>query len=251
MTFKPRGEVHRAPGIFIVHNPRESEYLTPGLEATELKLTIAILALTLLTSSIHAGDELAKAVDAITKAESCTFAVQRGPGDAVDCKYQKGQPLHVVADKIEFYRQADIFVYKQGDTWMRTRTGTLSDPLRILGASAKVRAVKLPLDDLTLLAKSIAQAKQAADKSWTINLDADAARTLAPIEDRDLAKSATAKFWLGADGKLTKYEVAVRVIGRRGNAEVDGTVTRSITLSNVGATKIDVPAAATKAFDNK
>ena len=187
-----------------------------------MKLTIAIVALTLLASNIHAGDELAKAVDAISKAESCTFAVQRGPGDAVDCKYQKGQPLHVVADKIEFYRQADILVYKQGDVWMRTRTGTLSDPLRILGASAKVRAVELPNDELTVLAKSLAQAKQAVDKSWTLTLDADAARILAPIEDRDLAKSATARLWLDADGKLTKYEIAVRVMGRRGNAEVDG-----------------------------
>jgi hypothetical protein len=216
-----------------------------------MKPTIAIVALTLLASNIHAGDELAKAVDALTKAESCTFAVQRGPGDAVDCKFQKGQPLHVVADKMEFYRQADILVYKQGDAWMRTRTGTLSDPLRILGASAKVRAVKLPLDELTVLAKSLAQAKQGADKSWTVNLDADAARNLAPIEDRDLAKSATAKFWLDANSKLAKYEIAVRVLGRRGNAEVDGTVTRSITLTKVGVTEIDVPAAATKALDNK
>lgn len=216
-----------------------------------MKLTTVITALTLLISNAQTRDELAKAVDAITKAENLSFAIQRGPGDAVDCKYQKDQPLHVVADKIEFFRKSDILVYKQGDSWMRTRTGTLSDPLRILGASAKVRAVKMPQEDLTLLTKSLAQAKQGADKSWTLNLDADAARQLAPIEDRDLAKSATARFWLDAGGKFAKYEIDVRVLGRRGNAEVDGTVTRSITLTNVGVTKLDVPAAATKALDNK
>ena len=88
-------------------------------------------------------------------------------------------------------------------------------------------------------------------RHWTLDLDADAARALAPVEDRELARSGTAKLWLDADGNLMKYEIAVRVLGRRGNADVDGTVSKTVTLAGLGTTKIDVPPAALKAIENK
>jgi hypothetical protein len=46
-----------------------------------------------------------------------------------------------------------------------------------------------------------------------------------------------------------KYEIAIRVQGTRGNAEVDGVMTRTVTINEVGKTKIELPAGAKKALE--
>lgn len=213
--------------------------------------TMCVLGLMLFLHSenaARAGDDLAKALKAVTAAESYAFTVQDGAARSpVEAKYQKDVPLWCKADKIEFFRKGNVLIYKEKDAWQRTRTGTLSDPLRILGPSAKVRAVKLPHEELAIVGKTLAKFKQ-VEKTVTGALDADAAKKLARTEDRDLARGGTVKLWLN-EGKLAKYEIAIRVQGVRGNAEVDGVMTRSVTLSALGATKIELPAAAKKVLE--
>jgi hypothetical protein len=201
-----------------------------------------------LGNAAGAGDDVAKTLRPIVAAESYQFSIKSGPGAAVEVKYQKDQPLFVEADKIEFFRKGDLLVYKTGDGWQRTRTGTLSDPLRILGASAKVRAVRLPHEELAILAKALKKVER-NERLLSGEFDADAAKALARTEDRDLARGGTAKLWLDADGRLAKYEIAIRVQGRRGNADVDGVITTTVALANVGATKVTVPDAAKKALE--
>jgi hypothetical protein len=204
-----------------------------------------------------ADDDLAKAIDAVTGAESYRFTVASeggGPAATVEGAYRKGEPLSMKADRIEFFRRGEVLVYKQGDAWQRTRTGTLSDPLPILGASAKARAVRPPHQELALVRKGlIAVKKEEAKGSATISGDmtAEAARGLARTEDRDLARGGTIHLLLDGRGRLTKYEIAIRVQGRRGNAEVDGTVTKTVTLSDVGAAKFEVPTAARQALEGE
>lgn len=206
-----------------------------------------------LTGNVSAGgDELAKALKAVTAAENYHFAVlYDGAGGAVEGRFQKGAPLFFKADRMEFFRSVDVLVYKQGDAWQRTRTGTLSDPLAILGASAKVRAARLPHEELALLAKAITNVKKTPGKDSMIitgAIDEAPARDLARTEDRDVARSAVAKLWLDSDGRLTKYEIAIRLLGKRGNADVDGVSTRTVTIAGLGTTKVEVPAAARKAL---
>jgi hypothetical protein len=194
----------------------------------------------------RAGDDLGKALKAVIGADSYAFSVAEGSGKTgVEAKYQKDMPLYCRADKIDFFRQGKILVYKQKDDWQRTRTGTLSDPLLILAASARVRAVVLPHEELGVLGKALKNVKQ-ADKMLTGELAAEAAKKLARTEDRDLARGGAVKIWLDDAGRLVKYEVAIRVQGVRGNAEVDGVMTRTTSITGVGAIKVDVPAAAKK-----
>lgn len=207
---------------------------------------VAMVAL-MVTSFIQAGDDLAKVLAPVTTAESYAFTVANASEKAVECKYQKGMPLSVRADGIDFFRQDQIMVYEQGGVWQRTRTGTLSDPLRILIPSAKVRAIRLPHEELAILSKGLKNVKKDA-MTLTGELPADAAKSLARTEDRDLARGGSVKLWLDAQGRLVKYETSIRVQGRRGNAEVDGTVVKTVTLSNVGMTKVNVPAEAKKAL---
>lgn len=202
----------------------------------------------LIVSPVRGGDDFAKALKVVTAAESYSFTLKEGAANAVvEARYQKDQPFYLKADKIEFFRKGEVLIYKQKDVWQKTRTGTLSDPLIILGASAKVWAVKLPHEEVAILGKALTNIKN-ADAMITGDFDADAAKKLARTEDRDLARGGTAKLWL-VDGRLVKYEIATRVQGRRGNAEVDGIMTRIVTIGDVGMVKVEVPEGAKKAFE--
>jgi len=202
--------------------------------------------------TVGADDDLAGALRTVTGAESYSFTVKDGTGSEVEATYQKGYPLSVRADRIEFFRQGDVLVYRQGENWQRTRTGTLSDPLPILGASAKAKAVRPPHEELTQLSAGVTDVRKSAGTDGTDysgNLTEKAAKKLARIEDRDLARGGTVTVRVDSKGRLTGYEIAIQVKGHRGNADVDGTMTRTVTVKDVGTAKVEVPAAAKKALE--
>lgn len=210
---------------------------------------LILVGLALIAGTARAGDNLTKALRGVTSADSYSFTVQdNAANSSVEVKFQKDVPLYCKADKIEFFRKAEVLVYKQDDAWQRTRTGTLSDPLRILIPSAKVRAVRLPHEELAILGKALVKFKT-VEKVATGDFDAESAKKLARTEDRDLARGGTAKLWLDGDGKLVKYEIAILVQGVRGNAEVEGVMTRTVTVSALGTTKVELPAGAKKALE--
>ena len=186
-------------------------------------------------------DDLKKALHSTGKAESYRFTVQEQSSLAVTGTFQKGAPVALRADDIDFFRQANVLVYRNGKVWTKTQTGTLSDPLPILAASAKVKAVRLPHEELVLLEKLIRNIKGGPQDNFSADLDREGAQSLARSEDRELARSGTVQFWLNAQGQITKYRLAIRIQGTRGNAEVDGVVTRTVTLSQIGSTKVEVP----------
>src|SRR5436190_17088001 len=96
--------------------------------------------------------DLSPAVKKATASDSYAFTVEEQLGP-VEGKYQKGKPLWCKADKIELFRKGETVAYKDGDKWLRSRTGTLSDPLRVLGAVAKVRGTRLPHEELAVVVK--------------------------------------------------------------------------------------------------
>ncbi len=157
---------------------------------------------------------------------------------------KKGAPVALRADDIDFFRQANVLVYRIGPTWHQTRTGTLSDPLPILAASAKVSAVRLPHEELVLLSKVIQNIKKVGgtDADFSADLDAMGAKSLTRSEDRDLARDGTVQFWVNRD-QIAKYKLTIRIQGKRGNAEVVGVVTRIVTISHVTAAKVELPEA--------
>ena len=75
-----------------------------------------------------------------------------------------------------------------------------------------------------------------------------AVKQLAPAEFRPVARSGQARVWV-AGGQVTKYAVTLRLEGRLGNAEIDGTAQRTVTLSDAGRTAFAVPAAARKVLE--
>src|ERR1041384_875041 len=107
-------------------------------------MSYLLLALSL---TLGADDELAKALQPVIAAESYSFTVKDGTGAEVEGTYQKTSPFHFRADRVDFFRHGDVRVSRQGDAGQRTRTGTLSDPLPILAASARVKAARPPHEE--------------------------------------------------------------------------------------------------------
>ena len=64
----------------------------------------------------------------------------------------------------------------------------------------------------------------------------------------DVALADYPRVW-AAGGKVVRYAVTLRLKGRLGDAEIDGTTTRTVEVSEVGSTKVDVPEAARKALE--
>lgn len=201
-----------------------------------------------------AGDELKIALGKTTPGlEAYGFRVEQGPGAAavVTGKFKKGQPLFCQADGIEFFRKGEAMVYRQGERWMRTKRGRESDPLRILAASAAVHRLCPPHEELTALVKDLGDIKKTERKGGIVysgTLGEAAARKLAPSEVRDLTRGGEAELWT-EDGAIVKYRYTLRVRGRLGNADVDGTRAKTVGLSGLGTTKVEVPEAARKALE--
>src|SRR5947207_2343869 len=83
-----------------------------------------------------------------------------------------------------------------------------------------------------------------AEKGQTVysaELNAEAAKALTRAASyRNLAKGGKARVWLDAKGRVTKYEVNVKVKGSLGDAEVDGERTTAVTLGGLNSTKVEV-----------
>jgi hypothetical protein len=201
---------------------------------------------------------LAEAVRKTAGLDSYAFTINESPaagtGGAVQGKYAKGQPIGFTADKIEFFKKGDVLAYKDAGQWQRSKTGTQSDPLRILGAAAKVRGARLPHEELPELVKGLQGVKKAEDQpggatGYTGTLDKATAGKLAPSSLRGVAQGGEATVWLGKDGQVARYSLTVRVQGRLGNAEIDGRVTRIVLLSEHGTARLEIPEGAKTALE--
>jgi hypothetical protein len=80
-------------------------------------------------------------------------------------------------------------------------------------------------------------------------LTPEGAKKLAATEFQDVASGGSARVWVNEDGAVVKYATSIRVQGKRGNAEVDGTVEKTVKLGDIGTAKIEVPDGAKKALE--
>lgn len=200
-------------------------------------------------------DELARALKQLTDADSYGFQTspQGQKQNGVEAKYQKGEPTYFKVDQIEFFKKGDKLIYKQDDKWQRTKTGVESDPLRILVPSAKVRETVLPHEELNGLDKQLDKVRSEPSSgyaaAYAAHLTVDGCKKLLLPADRELARSGRITFQLDKDGNIVEYALAIEIEGKRGNADVKGTVTRTVKLSDIGKTKLDVADAVRKALE--
>jgi hypothetical protein len=199
---------------------------------------------------------LLQAIRKTAAQDSYSFHVQEKPSAGTDKgvkgTYQKGQPLYLEADAVEMYRKGDALVYRDGGRWLRSKTGVQSDPLRILATTAKVRAARLPHEDLAELGKSLKEVRPAdkdeGDRAYSATLDRAAAQKLARSEHRPVAQGGRARVWVSAEGLVRKYEIVLELKGQLGNAQIDSSTTRTVSIRQAGKVKVEVPEEAGKAL---
>jgi hypothetical protein len=201
---------------------------------------------------------LAEAARKTSALSGYSFTIEETPGQGTggtfSGKYAKGQPVFFTADKIEFFKKGDALVYKDGEKWQRSKTGIQSDPLRILGAAAKVRGARLPHEELPELVKALQNVKKAAAQAegttvYTGTLNEEGAKKLTPAALRSVARDGQAQLWVGGDGQVHKYALTIRVQGKLGNAEIDSQLKRTVTLGDRGTARVELPEAAKKALE--
>jgi hypothetical protein len=190
-------------------------------------------------------------------ANSYTFTVTHEMGNAarsVEGKYQAGAPVYFLAKDIEFFRAGAVLVYKDDGRWQRSRTGTASDPLRILGAAARVRAVaRLPHEELAGLPLDLVEVKRTEGKAekgpvvFSGILKQEALKKWTPTEWQSVAVDGSVAV-VATGNVVQRYTVVLRLRGKLGNADVNGKYLRTVTLSDVGTTRVEVPAAAAAAL---
>jgi hypothetical protein len=209
-------------------------------------------ALVLSTSApgADAKKDLAQAVQKTSRLKAYCFSIDRQPGQgakgAVEGAYEKGKPVFFRAERIEFYKKGAALVYQQAGKWHKSRTGTLSDPLLILGASAKVRGARLPHEELAGFEKNLTKVRKTGRKEggsdvYTADIDTAGVKRLAPTEYAGVARTGKAKIWVNNKGQVVKYAVTLKLKGRLGNAEIDGSTTWTVALSDLSKATVNVP----------
>jgi hypothetical protein len=194
----------------------------------------------------EAEDALAQAAKKGAGLASYSFRIEEGPAQTVEGKYQKDQPVWFKADRIELFKKGNTLVYKQGENWQRSKTGRESDPLLVLVAVAKVRSARLPHEELAGFEKNFKEVKKTEEKDGVLYsgpLTADAAKNLARSEHQGLATSGSARVWVNGKGEVTKYETVIKLQGRLGNADFNGESKKTVTLTDAGDVKVEVPKA--------
>ena len=227
------------------------------MRTTMLFSSWMLLGCAMASAQVDGKDDLRKVLKPVIGAASYTFTAEETPSPGgkggVTVRYQKGQPLAASADKIDFFKDGDKVVYREKDEWLRSKTGTVSDPLRVLGSVAKVRTLRLPHEELAGLAdvdkasSSLEVHPGNATDRYVMKLKLDVAQRLAPTQYKDVVKSGEVELFVFM-GQLTRYKISLRLQGKLGNAEIDGNHVRTMAISDVGATKVEVPEAARQAL---
>jgi hypothetical protein len=219
---------------------------------------IAILMASLLALQT---EELAEAAKKTAAMESYTFKVESKAGKgknqpgAIEGRYQKDQPLALKTGSAEGFKKAGAIVYKDGEEWKKLEKPQKGEKKQQPAASA-FSLVKVPHEEFEGFEKSFEKVEKAAEKDkdctlWTGTLTPTAARTLVSAGGKAEGKTAatysgTAKVWVNAAGAIVRIEITSHMKGETKKGPVESDITRTVEITDVGSTKVEVPEGAAK-----
>jgi hypothetical protein len=212
------------------------------------------------------NEELAQAAKKATEMESYSFKVdvKAGKGKkgapSYEGKYQKDQPIALKTGTTEGFKKGAVVVAKEGEEYKKVekpKKGAKKDASPALA----FYDVKLPHELLEGLEKSFEKVEKAAEKDkdctvWSGPLTAEGSRAVASTGAKGEAKAnltytGTAKVWINAQGAIVRYEASVDVKGDSAKGEINQHVTKTIEITEIGSTKVEVPEAAKKALEGQ
>lgn len=224
---------------------------------------IAILAATL------CQDDLAAAAKKTSELTSYAFKVEvKADGKGlhqpnVEGRFEKDKPLSLKVDGTEaFKKTGGVVVVKEGEAWKRLVKPAKGDkPAKGAVSINTFLALKVPADELDGFEKCFEKTEKSADGELTLfagPLTAEGARSLVSTgakkegkANANLTYSGGAKVWVNKDGLIVKYEISVKSKGTVKEKEVEQSITRTVTISDPGATKVEIPEGAAKAMESQ
>jgi hypothetical protein len=210
------------------------------------------------------SEELADATKKSATMESYTFKEETKAGKgkhqpgAAEGRYQKDQAMAFKIGSAEGFKKAGLIIYKDGEEWKKVEKAQKGEKKQT-PAAAGISAVKLPHEELEGFEKNFEKVEKSAEKDnnctlWTGTLTPAAARTLVSTGGKKEAKttstySGTAKVWVNDQGVIVKYEILSHMKGEDKKGPVELDITKTVVITEVGTTKVEVPEEAKKLLD--
>ena len=218
--------------------------------------TVAIL--TACTFTLHAApkDDVVAAAKKLAAADTYSWksATEGGFSVSAEGKLQKDGLVHVAStfgdNTSEIFIKGDKGAVKTEDGWKTAEeVADAQGPQRFL--ARMIQNFKSPAVQAQELAEKVSDLKK-ADEAIYGDLTEEGAKSLMTFGGRRGGNNntgpaisgakGTAKFWVGADGVLTKvqYHVEGKMTVNGEDRDIDRTTT--VDIKDVGSTKIEVPA---------
>lgn len=185
-------------------------------------------------------------------------------------KHESGVGSYLKTDTHEFFMVGKNTVTRPLAEWKKVEEDG-DDPMAMQKNVMKMfsgsRAVQPPSNDLSDLGKKLAKAKKkdktekVGDAECTIyegELTEDAAEEI--VKDSmpmgkmmkmgggDVTHTGTLKAWVDGDGRIVKYEVSGKMTASIQGMELEMGTTKTVTLSGIDKTKVEIPEEAQKAL---
>lgn len=178
-----------------------------------------------------------------------------GGPQALEAKVDGDNPIQFKGGKIEAYKKGEKLVTKnQEGSWAEAQPPQKGAE-KEKGAKAVqlLRGVKAPHEELAGIDASFKEAKKDEKETecsvWSGDLTDEAAKKFAGRAGNKMTTTGSAKIWIHADGSIVKYEITLTIKGENNKGPVDQTVTKTVEISEVGSTKVEMPDEVKKLFE--
>jgi len=226
-----------------------------------------MFALLLSTALTLQAEELSAATKKASDMPSYTFKIDtKGDGKgvkaapAVEGRYEKDKAQSLKINGTDTFRKAGLVVVKDGEAWKRLEKPPKGEkPARGSLTIQSFGGIKLPHEELADFEKAFEKIEKTADGELVLYsgaLTPEGARTAGSTGSKaegksTLTYSGAGKVWVNKDGVIVKYEIAVKAKGTVREKEVEQSHIRTVQLSDVGATKVEVPEGAAKLLEGR
>jgi len=217
------------------------------------------------------GEGLVRATKKAAELDNYSFKSQtridggHGKGNAkpITGKFEKDAPCSLESGKTHVYREGARLVFKWREVWMRSESAAKKDKSqdkeakKFLQMISEIGALRAPHQELSQFEEYLAEVREvdAPEENGVVfegTLTPEGAQRLVSGDEKtkgDLTYSGTARVWLTAEESVAKYEVTIKITGRKKGKDVNQTVTRTVEIFDVGTTKVEVEEAARSLLD--
>lgn len=234
-------------------------------------------------ASLDDKEALLAAAKRAADVKSCTFrgetkldlpeGVARGAGAEAarfEGKFERGAGTWVKTDAHEFLTAGGKTVARPISDWKLLKEEDPGDVQRLIYQSlGSARALRSPPEEFAGYARGVERVKKSDAKEtvgdkecaiyeaeFTEPAARDLGRALVPMGrwvDRlpNAACSASARVWVDGEGRILKVESKARIAATIQGSDVQLSATRTTAISDIDATKVEVPDGAKKILDLK